>query len=48
MYGIASGFWLGSATSAVETSALRQHSVVGVVGTALCIISIALLLRLKK
>jgi hypothetical protein len=47
LYTIASGFSLRSA-ELVEASAMQQHSVVGVVGTALCIAAIVLLLRLKQ
>jgi len=46
LYTIASGFSLRSA-ELVEASAMQQHSVVGVVGTALCIAAMILLLRLK-
>jgi hypothetical protein len=45
---VATGFWLNSATQAVDAAALRQHSIVGVLGTVLCIIAVALLLRHKN
>jgi len=47
LYTIASGFSLKSA-ELVEASAMQQHSVVGIVGTALCIAAMVLLLRLKQ
>jgi len=48
LYTIASGLGLGSATEAVDASALQQHMVVGIVGTVLTIASIAILLRMKS
>jgi hypothetical protein len=48
LYGVATGFWLSSSTQAVDTAALRQHSVVGILGTVLCIIAVAILLRQKS
>jgi len=47
LYTIASGFSLKSA-ELIEASAMQQHSVVGIVGTALCITAMVLLLRLKQ
>jgi len=48
LFAIASGLWLKSSAGSIEASALQQHSVVGIVGTGLCIAGIALLLRLKS
>jgi hypothetical protein len=45
---VATGFWLSSSTQAVDTAALRQHTIVGLLGTVLCVIAVALLLRRKN
>jgi hypothetical protein len=47
LYALASGFALASSTEATE-AALRQHAIVGTVGTALCIAAVIILLRLKS
>ncbi len=47
MYAVASGLWLRSVGEAAEEAALQQHSIVGMVGTGLVIVSIVLLLRIK-
>jgi hypothetical protein len=47
LYTIASGLTLGSAVETATDSALQLHSVVGIVGSGLCIGSIIVLLRHK-
>ncbi len=47
LYTVASGLWLDSTTEAVSAAAVQQHSIVGMIGTGLCIAGVALLLRLK-
>ncbi len=47
LYTVASGLSLASAVEAATAAALQLHSIVGVVGTGLCIASIIVLLRHK-
>lgn len=48
LYTLASGFSLNPSGAAIAASAVRQHSIVGVLGTALCIAALILLLRHKS
>jgi len=48
LYGLATGYWLSSSAEAVDAAAMRQHSIVGLLGTVLCIVAVAILLRHKS
>lgn len=48
LYGLATGYWLSSSSQAVDAAATRQHSIVGLLGTVLCIVAVAILLRRKS
>ena len=45
LYTIASGLTLGQSTEQIGATALRTHSVAGVVGTVLCFVGIAIVVH---
>ena len=42
IYALASGLWLQYSSQSIEPEAIRQHSIVGILGSALCITAIVI------
>ena len=45
LYTLASGLALGQSTEQIGAAALRSHSIAGVVGTVLCFVGMAIVIR---